>query len=175
MAVKPRKPVPSLSLDFLGGESWSLESSRPEQFTMLVVYRGLHCPICKNYLTDLQRHLSAFEERGIEVIVTSTDNEERTRQAQVDWSVEALPLAHGLSVEKAREWGLYISTSRGVTSLGIEEPALFAEPGLFLIRPDKTLYSANIITMPFARPHFREIQNALDFIIKNDYPARGEA
>ncbi|MEZ5581225.1 MAG: hypothetical protein R3F40_18540 [Candidatus Competibacteraceae bacterium] len=30
-------------------------------------------------------------------------------------------------------------------------------------------------TMPFARPHFKDVLMALDFIVKNDYPARGEA
>ena len=34
----------------------------------------------------------------------------------------------------------YVSASRGKTSIGIEEPALFSEPGLFLIRPDNTVY-----------------------------------
>jgi len=29
--------------------------------------------------------------------------------------------------------------------------------------------------MPFARPHFAEILSALDFVVKNNYPARGEA
>jgi hypothetical protein len=28
--------------------------------------------------------------------------------------------------------------------------------------------------MPFARPVFKEMLSAIDFIIKNDYPARGE-
>jgi hypothetical protein len=29
--------------------------------------------------------------------------------------------------------------------------------------------------MPFARPHFKEILAAIDFIVEKDYPARGEA
>jgi hypothetical protein len=73
-----------------------------------------------------------------------------------------------------RTWGLYISSSRGKTSAGVEEPALFTEPGLFLVRSDGTLYFASVQTMPFARPHFDEILQALDFVIANDYPARGE-
>jgi hypothetical protein len=80
-----------------------------------------------------------------------------------------------VSIEKSREWGLYISTSRGVTSLGVEEPPLFAEPGLFLVKPDRTLYWASISTMPFARPHFNEIAQAIDFALSKNYPARGEA
>jgi hypothetical protein len=56
----------------------------------------------------------------------------------------------------------------------IEEPARFSEPGLFLIRPDQTLYRGTMSTMPFARPHFGEILSGIDFALKNNYPARGE-
>lgn len=28
--------------------------------------------------------------------------------------------------------------------------------------------------MPFARPRFDEILGAIDFVLKNDYPARGK-
>ena len=62
-----------------------------------------------------------------------------------------------------------------MTSAGIEEPKLFAEPGLFLVKPDQTLYWASISTMPFARPHFNDIAGAIDFALSKNYPARGEA
>ena len=58
--------------------------------------------------------------------------------------------------------------------IGFEEPALFSEPGLFLVRPDGTLYFGTVQTMPFARPNFREILGALDFVLAKGYPARGE-
>ena len=86
-----------------------------------------------------------------------------------------MTLGHSLTIETARAWGLYISSSRGVTSTGLEEPSLFSEPGVFLVRPDRTLYWASVQSMPFARPHFRDILAALDFVIEKDYPARGEA
>ena len=70
------------------------------------------------------------------------------------WKLQHVDLAYGLPLDEARAWGLYVSTSRGKTSLGIEEPAMFSEPGLFLVRPDGTLYWGNVSTMPFARPHF---------------------
>lgn len=59
-------------------------------------------------------------------------------------------------------------------SIGIEEPSLFSEPGVFLIRPDQSVYWLSVQSMPFARPNFAEMVQALDFVIKNDYPARGE-
>ncbi|GAB4348549.1 MAG: peroxiredoxin-like family protein [Gammaproteobacteria bacterium] len=171
----PRQPTPELAVDLVGGGQWILSEQNPDNFTMIVAYRGLHCPICRPYLSELNRSLEEFEKRGVTSVAVSTDVLERARQTKEDWGLDKLPVGYGLPIETAREWGLYISTSRGKTSTGVVEPDLFSEPGLFLVRPDRTLYAASYATMPFARPHFKEILTALDFIIANDYPARGEA
>ena len=47
----------------------------------------------------------------------------------------------------------------------IEEPALFSEPGVFIVRPDGTLYYGAVQTMPFAGPHFDELLAAIDFAL----------
>ena len=85
-----------------------------------------------------------------------------------------LRFGYELSLATARAWGLYLSTGRGLTSAGVEEPAIFIEPGLFLIRPDQTLYYGAVQTMPFARPSFSDLMLAIDYSINKDYPARGE-
>jgi hypothetical protein len=85
-----------------------------------------------------------------------------------------LRVGYGLNLSDAREWGLFVSASRGKTSIGIEEPALFSEPGVFLIKPDQTIYYISVQSMPFVRPNFAELVQAFDFIVKNNYPARGE-
>lgn len=171
----PRQPVPPLEIPSLSGSVWRLSDQASVNFTLVVVYRGLHCPVCRGYLKELATLQAEFSVRGVTVIALSTDTEERARLAQSQWELGDLPVGYGLTIESARAWGLYVSSSRGKTSLGIEEPAQFAEPGVFLVRPDGTLYAAAINTMPFARPHFQDILGALDFIVKNDYPARGEA
>ena len=66
------------------------------------------------------------------------------------------------------------SVISGKTSAGVDEPALFVEPGVFIVRPDGTLYYGSVQTMPFARPHFDELLQAIEFALKNNYPARGE-
>jgi peroxiredoxin len=141
---------------------------------MIVFHRGLHCPICSNYLRDLDRKISDFEAKGVEVMTISTDDGTRARDTRQAWGLENVRIGYGISIEKAREWGLYISSGRGKTSAGIEEPPLFNEPGLFLVRPDGTLYATLTGSMPFARPHFSEILKAIEFILEKDYPARGE-
>lgn len=170
----PRQPVPDLKVSTLGGGVWRLSEQKPEHFSMIVFYRGLHCPICKSYLADLESKLAEFAARGTSVFVLSSDTAERAEKAKADWGLEKLTIGYGLSLDDARKWGLYISASRGMTSIGIEEPRLFSEPGLFLVRPDGTLYFATVQTMPFARPSFKDILGGLDFVIKNNYPARGE-
>ncbi len=51
---------------------------------------------------------------------------------------------------------------------------MFVEPGLFLVRPDGTLFWSTVQTMPFARPHFAEVLGAINFALEINYPARGE-
>ena len=171
--LKPRQATPELTLDSLQGK-WRLADQSAEHFTMLVVYRGLHCPICKNYLRELSRLLEDFQVKGVNVLALSSDTQERAQQASSEWEIENLPLAYGLTAKQSQDWGLHRSAGRGLTSIGIEEPAEFTEPGLFLVRPDGTLYWSNISTMPFARPNFKEVLGAIDFAISKDYPARGE-
>jgi peroxiredoxin len=173
--LKPRKPVPALEFDTVGGGRWSLAAQKPQNFTMVVFYRGLHCPVCRRYTSELNGMIKEFDKRGVSTVITSTDAKERAAEAKEKWKLPKLTVGYGLSIDKAREWGLYISSSRGMTSAGIEEPPLFAEPGLFLVKPDGTLYWSNVSTMPFARPHFNEIGAAIDFAVSKNYPARGEA
>ena len=109
-------------------------------------------------------------------MLTNADRNDAERAAitKEKWALPALTLGYGLDLETARRWGLYISASKGPTSAGVVEPDLFIEPGLFVVRPDCTLYFASVQTMPFARPHFSDILGALDFVIAKNYPARGE-
>jgi len=168
--MKPREKTPELELDLINDTKWSLHKQDPEKYTMIVFYRGLHCPICKKQLESLKDHLDKFKDRGVNVIAASMDSEKRAKKAGDEWSIESIPVGYGMSADKAREWGLNLS--EGISD---KEPDLFSEPGLFLIKKDGTLYFSSIQTMPFARPQFDDVLNALDFIDKEDYPARGEA
>ena len=171
--LKPRQPVPALEVATLQGP-WSLSQQSPKNFTMVVFYRGLHCPLCSKYLAELDKLAGDFADTGVSILALSSDTEERAKQAAEDWGLKNISLGYGISVEQAQAWGLHRSAGRGKTSVGIEEPAEFSEPGLFLMRPANTLSWAHISTMPFARPHFREILGALSFVLEKDYPARGE-
>nr|WP_200985181.1 peroxiredoxin-like family protein [Rhizobium rhizogenes] len=170
----PRMLAPALSVKTLSHGEFDLVNEAPSFMTLVCFYRGLHCPVCGNYLKELEKLTPSFAERGVSTVAISSDGEERAWHMAEKIGAEHLRVGYGLPLSVARQWGLYISASRGKTSIGIEEPDLFSEPGVFLIKPDQAIYWLSVQSMPFARPNFSEMIQALDFVIKNDYPARGE-
>jgi peroxiredoxin len=174
IVLTPRQAAPALTVPTLDHGPFDLATATPARGTVICFYRGLHCPICATYLTELEKLTPAFAERGIETIAISSDAEDRARGMADKIGAASLRIGYDLPLSVARNWGLYISTSRGKTSIGIEEPALFAEPGLFLINADRTTYYLSVQSMPFVRPSFRDLLGAIDFAIEKSYPARGE-
>ena len=174
LALTPRHPVPALSVPLAGGGRYVLGAAPAATFDLIVFYRGLHCPSCAKYVIELERLMPEFENRVVQVVAVSSDHAEQGKAMADKINAERLPVGYGLSLQSARQWGLYISTSRGQTSIGIEEPALFSEPGVFIVRPDGTLYYGSTQTMPFARPQFQDLLGAIDFAVSKNYPARGE-
>lgn len=170
----PRQSVPALTVNTVAHGQFNLLSDPPQHFTMVVFYRGLHCPICAKYLMELERLVPDFEKRGVRTIAISSDTADRASAMAEKIKAARLPIGYELDLRSAREWGLYLSESRGKTSIGIEEPPLFSEPGVFLIQPDGSLYYGAVQTMPFARPNFTDLIGAIDFAIAQNYPARGE-
>ena len=133
--LMPRQPVPPLQVPTLAHGDYTLSADAPQRFALVVFYRGLHCPICLKYLLELGRLLPDFEQRGVKVIALSSDTRERAQAMADKLKAPALRIGYDLPLASARAWGLYLSTSRGKTSAGIDEPALFAEPGVFLVKP----------------------------------------
>jgi peroxiredoxin len=170
----PRKPVPGLALPTLAHGAFDLQSETPQHFLMIVFFRGLHCPLCIRYLKELGQLLPDLGQRGVSVIAISSDDEDRAKTMATKVGVPGLRFGYELPLSVARQWGLYISEGIGKTSIGVEEPRLFAEPGVFLVKPDRTLYYGAVQTMPFARPSFADLMMAIDYAIGKGYPARGE-
>ncbi|HZD22190.1 MAG TPA: redoxin domain-containing protein [Acidimicrobiia bacterium] len=164
---KPRTPAPALSVDTVGGGHWSLADQ--ETWTMIEFYRGLHCPGCQAYLRQMDREVGAFADIGVDVIAVSGDDRARAEQAVRDWNLEELMIGYGMSVETMGEWGLFIS--KGISD---DEPELFSEPGLFVTKPDGSIYYVAVNSMTFARPRMSEMLKALEVKISQDAPARGE-
>lgn len=169
--TNPKEQLAELSIDTLSGIKLDKAALKEADFmNVLVFYRGLHCPICKTYLEELNEFVEDFHEEGINVTAISMDSEARARKSRQDWKIDNLEIGYGMSEEKARELGLYISNS-----VKESEPESFSEPAVFVVKPDRTVYSVSIQSMPFARPEIEAMLKGLKFIKEKEYPARGAA
>ena len=69
----PRQPVPPLAVPLVGGGRFDIENEKSERFTIIVFYRGLHCPICRTQMADLETKLPEFTKRGVSAAALSSD------------------------------------------------------------------------------------------------------
>lgn len=164
----PAAPAPHLELPLVGAGTFRLADRSPGLFTMLVFNRGLHCPVCRAQLSELDRRFDELAQRGIDVVSISGETEERATQMHDEWKLGDVPLAYGLTEAQMREWGLFVSTG-----IGEDEPAIFNEPALFLISPDGMVYYEAVLSMPVGRPRLDDLLGGIEFWTANDYPARG--
>lgn len=170
MKILPRTKTPELSLETVERGRFTLSGRKPRQFTLLVFYRGLHCGKCRAQLQELEEYVDRLEQRGVELVAISMDGRERAERSVREWELDKVTVAYGLPAEEALAWGLFLSRS-----IKDKEPALFSEPGIFIVTPERTLQASSVQTMPRARPTASLLFEALDEMVDDSDPARGEA
>jgi peroxiredoxin len=156
-----------MSIPKLGGGT--LNVGGPSQnWTLLVVYRGKHCPRCKKYLNILDAMRAQWADAGFDIAVVSADTEAKAAadQAEFGWQFD---LGYDLSESQMATLGLYVTEPLSPN----ETDRRFAEPGTFVIRPDGSLLLIAISNGPSARPELAELLDGMIFTKDNDRPPRG--
>ncbi|MEL6523072.1 MAG: peroxiredoxin-like family protein [Pseudomonadota bacterium] len=166
--LTPDTQAPDLKLPLVGGGTYDLAAETPETFAMVLFYRGYHCPVCKNYLNSLLEVLEEYKAAGFTVVAVSMNDEALATKSVEEWGLGDLRVAHSLSVDQAKDWGLWISKA-----FKDVEADIFTEPGLFWVRPDGKLYLVDISNMPWARPDLKMLLSKVGYALENNYPARG--
>lgn len=162
---------PEIEVELLSGETVNLAKSvNGADWKLVVVYRGVHCPICTNYLNELDLYISELKSNGIDVIAVSGDRREQLEKHLHHLQV-SYPVAHGLTEDQMQKLGLYISSPRSSK----ETDHNFPEPGLFVINQNDVLQVADISNSPFTRPDLARLVTGLKWIKNpsNNYPIRG--
>ena len=177
--LMPRQKVPDLVVPLAGGGAYDLSAERPRIASLVAFFRGLHCQQCSDYIADLDARLPELEARGITAVAVSCDLAERGERTPDDWKLQRLRIGYGLPLAQARRWGLFLTEGRPRKE-GWSEPPIYSEPGLYLVRPDGTLFFTAVQNMPFARPRIEDLCAGFDFMFERGYfidkecPARGE-
>ena len=160
---------PKTDVAKLGGGTLTLgQPQEGRDWQLVVVYRGLHCPICKKYLAQLEKLQGDFHEIGVDVIAVSGDPEEKAQKIAEEDNL-TLPIGYDMSLQQMDNLGLYISDPRSPQ----ETDRPFAEPATFVINGEGKLQIVDVSNAPFARPDLEGLLSGLQFIREKDYPVRG--
>jgi len=161
---------PKIKATLLDGSQIELGQAQNEAtWQMIVVYRGVHCPLCTRYLNQLETHIAALAELGVSVMAVSADSKAQL-EAHLEKITVSYPIAYGLTQEQMQTLGLYISTPRSAQ----ETDHNFAEPGLFIVNEEGNLQAVDISNAPMLRPELEVVVNGIKFIRSQpDYPIRG--
>ncbi|MEQ8256174.1 MULTISPECIES: peroxiredoxin-like family protein [Roseovarius] len=167
-ALQSATAFPVTEIECLDGGSIRLGKPEEKPWQLIFVYRGIHCPICRQYLQDLEPKLEEFADMGIDVVAVSADTEAKARKLRADLSL-SVPLGYGMDVAQMQALGLYVSDPRSPE----ETDRPFAEPGLFLVNPEGNLHMVDISNAPFLRPELEKLPSRIKYVLENDYPIRG--
>ena len=168
--IKPGEKMPEVPFRSLNCSVEPRSQYAQHRYTMRVFYRGVQCSYCKKHIQSLYMWLPEFRRRDVKVIAVSADTRSRAEQARREWALSQLDLGYDLDVEAARRLGLFVSTAKRKAEMD-----KFCEPGVFLVNPDNTLFTAWLQAYPHARPNFEEILECIDFIEEYKKPPRGDA
>ena len=161
--------LPAITLPLVnGGEITLGHTTNPNTWQVVIVYRGLHCPLCNKYLKRLEELRDAFTNANAELIAISGDPLEKAQTIVTNNKLQ-FPVAYGLSIEQMRQLGLYISDPRSPE----ETDRPFAEPATFALNSDGQLHLIEISNTPFNRADLAELLDTVEWIQENDYPIRG--
>ncbi|BDX04795.1 redoxin domain-containing protein [Planctobacterium marinum] len=144
--------------------------TRGGRWTIVVFYRGKHCPICTRFLKDLSSAQNEFKALNMDIVAVSGDSNEQLQEHVEDSLSEvSFPLFCELSVEDMKRLGLYISEPVSDT----ETDHKFSEPALVVINPDSQVQLVEIASGPFMRPNIGLLLKGLKYTVENNYPIRG--
>ena len=162
---------PSIKVKTLDDSDYILhQTSLDIDWKLIVVYRGVHCPLCTSYLNQIETIKNDLSDLGVRIVAVSADSKEQAKQHLESLDI-SYDLCYGLTLEQMRTLGLYISEPRSPE----ETDHPFSEPGLFIVNEHAQLQILEYANAPFIRPDLNSVVRGIKFIRnpENNYPIRG--
>lgn len=171
--LRAGESFPQVNVKTADGRVVSLVDVQPQvatgRWTLVVVYRGQHCPICLKYLNEIAMLSGRFEALNVDIVAVSADNKKQLEQFKINGLEVGFPVLLELQTEDMKKLGLYISEPTSDS----ETDHVFAEPGLFLVNPKGQTAMLEVANAPFIRPNIDQFVTGLEYAMDNNYPIRG--
>lgn len=168
-ALQPAMKMPELIVNDHNNNTVDISQRQTDlPWKMIVVYRGVHCPLCTKQLNTLATMKDEFTQAGVELAAVSADS-----HAQLNSHLEQLdvnfPLYSGLTLKQMTTLGTYISEPRNEN----ETDHPFSEPAIYILNQNNQLQIVDKSNAPFSRPDLGTLLSGINFIRDNNYPVRG--
>ncbi len=138
--LKKGDKAPDFTITDLEGKQHRLYDYLKGQKTVLLFFRGEWCPICNLQLHSLQDKLADFQKENTQIVAVSTDTPENSQNLVKNHNL-CFPVLADLGREAAEAYDLYFNEEKG-----------YAEPAVFILRPDGTVAYASLQSGPLGRP-----------------------
>jgi peroxiredoxin len=135
--------MPHITVQTISGDSFTTGASTGWQ--IIHIYRGKHCPLCRQFLTELNASLEEFTAVGVDFIAISADTQDRA-VAQVAEEGWKFTVGYGLTKEQMHTLGVYSTTPLPTEDVDHE----FAEPAFFIVNPEGMMHVISLTTAPSA-------------------------
>lgn len=165
--LKPADSFPDISFKLMTGETIQL-GANAGRWTLLIVYRGDHCPRCKTYVAKLHELVPGYAERNVDIYLASTDPEHVAKRT-IDENNWTLPVAFGLTNAQSQQLGLYLTDQDASAELDGQ----YAEPGMFLINPEGLTQVIATSNSPSVRPDLEVVLDGIIGTQDRNLPIRG--
>lgn len=168
--LRPGQKVPDVAFPLVEGGTWSLHQASGAHLRLVSFYRGAFCGFCTRAMQELNGLHAQFAELDIELFGVSVDPEE----VAVEWAsangIDQVSIGYGLTREQIEACGLFASH---FTRDGKE--LYFAEPALWLVKPDGELYLNIQNSISCGRPDLESLVTGLKLLAAQGFPMRGNA
>lgn len=162
--------TPNLEFPLLTGGSWAIRGDSSARLRLISFYRGAFCGFCTRFMQQLNRLNSNFAELGIELAGISVDSRDVAKAWAEDNGIDRILIGYGLVQEQIKACSLFASQfSRDGKDM------YFAEPALWLVRPDGELYLNIQSSVSCGRPDLASLLTGLKFLADQGFPTRGNA
>eukprot|EP01129_Flabellula_baltica_P014888 TRINITY_DN727_c0_g1_i1.p1 TRINITY_DN727_c0_g1~~TRINITY_DN727_c0_g1_i1.p1 ORF type:complete len:192 (-),score=20.46 TRINITY_DN727_c0_g1_i1:41-571(-) len=169
--LTPGSTLPEILVQTLSGETINLTAPADSNAQKQIVffYRGQHCPLCTQFLININEQVESFRSIGYHVVAVSGDSEDQVKKHVEDKSID-FTICYGLTYDQMKELGLYVSD---VWHNETDHP--FNEPAMMVVDRESKLLLIDVANHPAVRPDLQTLVYALTGLethVKN-YPIRG--
>ena len=167
-APKSGDNMPEIIVPLIAGGTYKTGTNTG--WEIIHVYRGAHCPLCRQFLTELNGSLDQLTEMDVNFVAISADSMEKA-QAQALSEGWKFNVGYGLTPELMRILGVYITSPLPNEAVDHE----FAEPAFFIVNPERKMHIISLTTAPIIRADVKSLIVGLKFTISNGIGPRGTA